>query len=183
MCVSTWVCISFTENSWDFHVNLCCPEKANNNNNNFMCFSITKKSDLAPHKTLSQFSVSYWVPFPTLFTVNGVSVALLMRSLVLCNQVLSELRRVHFTGSQGTRSNQNAVFPPSAITPPLLFTTAVQSSTFREKQEPENKHKTQTENETRERLVNQVILLCLFSFSLLMSASMKWKRFCFAVIQ
>lgn len=77
----------------------------------------------APHKSESQFSASYWAPFLTLFTVNGLSVALLMRSLALCNQVLSELRRVHFTGSQGTRSNQNAVFspPPSAITPPLLF--------------------------------------------------------------
>lgn len=69
-------------------------------------------SDKAPHRSESQFPASYWAPFLTLFTVNGLSVALLMRSLVLCNQVLSELRRVHFTGSQGTRSNQNAVFPP-----------------------------------------------------------------------
>lgn len=68
-------------------------------------------SDQTPHRSESQFPASYWAPFLTLFTVNGLSVALLMRSLVLCNQVLSELRRVHFTGSQGTRSNQNAVFP------------------------------------------------------------------------
>lgn len=59
-----------------------------------------------------QFSASYWALFLTLFMVNGLSVALLMRSLVVCNQVLSELRRVHFTGSQGTGSNQNVVFPP-----------------------------------------------------------------------
>lgn len=69
-------------------------------------------SSRAPNRSESQFSASYWALFLTLFTVNGLSVALLMWSLVLCNQVLSELRRVHFTGSQGTRSNQNAVFPP-----------------------------------------------------------------------
>lgn len=120
-----------------------------------MGFPTTQKSDLAPHRSQSQFSVSYWVPFLTLFTVNGLSVALLIRSLVLCNQVLSELRRVHFTGSQGTRSNQNVVFPPSAITPPLLFATAVQSSTLREKLEPENKQTQNTDGEWNQRGVSE----------------------------
>lgn len=77
-----------------------------------MYIPIAPPSAQAPRTSESQFSVSYWAPFLTLFTANGLSVALLMRSLVLCNQVLSELRQVHFTGSQGTRSNQNAVFPP-----------------------------------------------------------------------
>ena len=86
-----------------------------------MYTSSTKLSDTAPHRSQSQFSVSYWAPFPTLFTVNGLSVALLMRSLVLCNQVLSELRRVHFTGSQGTRSNQNAVFFPVCSNTTITF--------------------------------------------------------------
>lgn len=88
---------------------------------NFIYIPTAEPSDLAPHRSESQFSASYWAPFPTLFTVNGLSVALLMWSLVLCNQVLSELRRVHFTGSQGTRSNQNAVFPPVCNNTTITF--------------------------------------------------------------
>lgn len=88
---------------------------------NFIYIPTVEPSDLTPHRSESQFSASYWAPFPTLFTVNGLSVALLMWSLVLCNQVLSELRRVHFTGSQGTRSNQNAVFPPVCNNTAITF--------------------------------------------------------------
>lgn len=123
-----------------------------------MYISTTQPPDQAPHRSKSQFSASYWAQFLTLFTVNGLSVALLMRSLVLCNQVLSELRRVHFTGSQGTRSNQNAVFPLSAITPPLRFTTAGQSFSPGGKQE--NKQATQTESEIRVGLLDQKQILC-----------------------
>ncbi len=86
-----------------------------------MYIPTAQPSDQAPNRSESQFSASYWAPFLTLFTVNGLSVALLMRSLVLCNQVLSELRRVHFTGSQGTRSNQNAVFPPVCNNTTITF--------------------------------------------------------------
>lgn len=137
-----------------------------------MYIPTAQPSEQAPHRSESQFSASYWALFLTLFMVNGLSVALLMRSLVLCNQVLSELRQVHFTGSQGTRSNQNAVFPRSAIT---HFTTTVQSSSPRGKQEPENKQtSTRTENEIREGLLNRnQILFCLFFHSTSKLASLK----------
>lgn len=67
---------------------------------------------LSGHHTKGQLRVSDWAHVPVLSGVNGLSLACLMWSLVLCDQVLSELRRVHFTGSQGTRSNPNAVVPP-----------------------------------------------------------------------
>lgn len=74
---------------------------------------------------------------------------------------------MHFTGSQGTRSNQNAVFSPlSAITPPLFLTTAEQSFRPGKKQEPENKQiSSQTKNEIKEGLLNwKPIVFCLFLF-------------------
>lgn len=131
-----------------------------------MYISTTQPPDQAPHRSKSQFSASYWAQFLTLFTVNGLSVALLMRSLVLCNQVLSELRRVHFTGSQGTRSNQNAVFPLSAITPPLLFYHCWAVILSGRKAGAREQTSTQTKNEIRVGLLNQKqILFCLFSES------------------
>lgn len=75
----------------------------------------------------------------------------------------AEASALHWVSGH-TLQSKCGVSPPSAVTPPLLFTTAVQPSTLREKQEPENKHKTWTENETKEGLVNRVILLCLFFF-------------------
>lgn len=61
----------------------------------------------------------------TLVPTNRLSVALLMQSLVLCNQVLSELRRVHFTRSQGTCSNQVSKPPPPLPFSPVSNNTSI----------------------------------------------------------
>lgn len=120
------------------------------------------------------------LPLTLSLAANGLSVALLMRSLALCNQVLSELRRVHFTGSRGTRSNQNAVPPaptplhaPSAITPPLLFffffynggCAAIRSRrTARAENKQTNKHTSGPEDEIIEGLLIQKLILLLLLF-------------------
>lgn len=131
---------------------------------NFMNIPTTRPSDSFSQKWKSIFSFLLG-PFPTLFTVNGLSVALLMRSLVLCNQVLSELRRVHFTGSQGTRSNQNAVFPPVCNNTTITFhhcCAVIHSWRKAGTREQTNKH---TDRQWNQRGITEPeddSLLCLF---------------------
>lgn len=131
---------------------------------NFMYIPNIQLSVPTPHRSQRQFSVSYRAPFPTLFAVNGLSVALLIRSLVLCNQVLSELRRVHFTGSQGTCSNQTAVFPPACNNTIITFhhcCAVIHSWRIAGTREQTNKHEDM--DEIREGLLSQKqILFCLY---------------------
>lgn len=104
----------------------------------------------------------------TLVPTNRLSVALLMQSLVLCNQVLSELRRVHFTRSQGTCSNQDSKpplppsFPQFPITPVLLFTCVLESSTAGE--EPGAKSSSETNQKIKEGSLGPKLVLFLFCY-------------------
>lgn len=150
-----------------------------------MYIPTAQPSEQAPHRSESQFSASYWAPFLTLFTVNGLSVALLMRSLVLCNQVLSELRRVHFTGSQGTRSNQNAVFPPVCNNTTITFhhrCAVIQSWRKAGTREQTNKH---TDREWNQRGITEPEADSFLPFLSVYLSQLHWNRMLFrnAVIQ
>lgn len=123
----------------------------------------------AVHRTeqaSSPFSTLAQILSLTLLPTNRLSVGLLMQSLVLCNRVLSELRRVHFTRSQGTCSNQNPTppppFPQFAITPVLLFTCVVDSSAAGE--EPGAKSSSETNKEIKGGSLGPKLILFLFCY-------------------
>lgn len=106
--------------------------------------------------------------------VNGLSVALLMWSLALCNQVLSELRRVHFTGSQGTCSNQNAVVPPVCNKNTITFHHRCAFIHSWRKAGTGGRNKVHRQKIKSERdYWTRSLFFSAFSFRLLMSASLR----------
>ena len=82
--------------------------------------SLQKKKE---RKSIFQLPVGEAILTPPLFSrENVLSVTLLMRSSALRNQVLSEPRPVHSTGSQGgALSNQTAVIHPVCNNTTITF--------------------------------------------------------------